>query len=171
MAQEVDDLLVTLRVTPNLVGSNLVVVDVISTRRPPPAPVRGVSLTISRPGATITTVKLRAAGDDRYQAPSDRLSPSGTPLSVIVERPGLPDTEASFSWRVGTGSPARVPVASTRPIGSLLVGAAAVLGVLLLATALVWTRPRQGRGRDEPALAEGVDRGRPGRVPGDTSSS
>lgn len=155
MAQEVDDLLVTLRVTPNLVGSNLVVVDVISTRRPSPAPVRGVSLTISGSGAAITTVKLRAAGDDRYQAPSDRLSPSATPLSVIVERPGLPDAEASFSWRVGTGSPARVPVASTRPIGSLLVGAAAALGVLLLATALVWTRPRQGRGRDEPALARG----------------
>jgi len=72
-----------------------------------------------------------------YRLAGDYLRAAGSSqIEVAVERGGAADVVAEFDWRAAppAGRPARV---SDRPLGPFLVGASAVLGLLVLVAAVV----------------------------------
>lgn len=124
-SQFADDLVLTLSVGPGEPGPNFASVGVLDTRRPAPASVTGVTVTIE--GAP--SVSAAAQGKGRWLARMD-LSAGPELVTVQVTRPGLPETRAAFTWVVG-------PVAGTHRGGAALAPLTDRLAVILLVVALL----------------------------------
>ena len=143
LSQTVDDLLVTVSVRPGVPGPNVFEALAVSTRRPALAPVERVSLRFSDPSGSADTVsaRMRRVEDGRYRLGGDFFWAAGTwRLDAVVERPGLGDSVASFSWNVASGTPRSVLV-SDRPLGPVLT-AMALAVALAVALAFAWVVAR-----------------------------
>jgi copper transport protein len=147
------DLLVSLSVKPNEPGVNFVTVGVFDTRRPPPAPIRQVQLSIptgvqSRVGWSRAT----RVGDHYWQLAGTQLDRSREwPLAVRITRSGLPEQVARVSWTVQRPEPRAAPAWVVQPGPSLArfvspasAGGAAVLAAALLAWLLLRRQDRIG---------------------------
>ncbi|MFF4417894.1 copper resistance protein CopC [Streptosporangium sp. NPDC001559] len=88
------DLVVAISVTPNRAGTNGFTVTAASSRRPPPAPVDGVSL---RSPAGLTPLRRLESG--RYVGTGE-LGAASTRLTVVVTRGGEVQ-EIPVAWRLG----------------------------------------------------------------------
>jgi copper transport protein len=95
----VDDLLVTVSVTPNLPGTNLFTVVAASTRRPPPARVDGVALQASAAGRAIS-VPLKPV-ESRWFGTVRLSRPGSLPIRAIVTRADQ-QLVADVPWRVSS---------------------------------------------------------------------
>ena len=147
---DVADLQEAVAVRPNQPGRNAILVDVFDTRRPSPAPVRSVTVTVLYlDGVRSQPISAQFVADGRWSAPVDITSPGRVRLQVEVNRPGLPVASRSFNWTVGGATTAaRSATISMTPIHSVLRTSAAVLGLgCLAAWALVvaarWRRHRR----------------------------
>jgi copper transport protein len=129
IARQAGDLLVAVRVTPNLPGTNVVAVRVESSRRPAPAPIQAVALVLGPSPAA----RMRDDGAGRFQSGVELTAPGSQDLRVTVHRPGLPDAIVEASWVVGNGAEPTAPRLSDRPIGGVVT---AIGFVLLLVTTL-----------------------------------
>jgi copper transport protein len=138
----VADLAVTVSATPNRPGMNGFTVLAASSRRPPPAPVEGVTLELAGDGGT-STVELQPVAPGRWFGTA-RLDQSGRlRVAAVVRRDGK-RLAAPVSWWVGSQGPAQRVV--TAPAGrrlapylngmalSLLAGAFALGAGRLLVT-------------------------------------
>jgi copper transport protein len=138
----VADLAVTVSATPNRPGMNGFTVLAASSRRPPPAPVEGVTLELAGDGGT-STVELQPVAPGRWFGTA-RLDQSGRlRVAAVVRRDGK-RLAAPVSWWVGSQGPAQRVVAA--PAGrrlapylngmalSLLAGAFALGAGRLLVT-------------------------------------
>ncbi len=125
--RQVEDLQIAAGLRPNRVGRSVVVVDVFDTRRPSPAPITGVEVSVGAAPAVVTT----SIGDGHWSSPVAVTSPGRTALLVTVHREHLPDVTGRFGWTVDPGVVPRPVLVSQAPLGPWLRGAA-VLGVLLL---------------------------------------
>jgi len=125
----VDDLVVSVSATPNRPGVNGFTVLAASSRRPPPAPIDGVTLTLGRPGEP-GTLPLRQIEPGRYFG-TGRLDAAGPiTITAVVRRAGERLT-VTMPWRV---SPKAAPPTVARPEHRLAPYVNAVaLCVLLLA--------------------------------------
>ena len=81
----IGDLVLSVAVEPNRPGTNFVTVDVADTRRPAPAPIRAVTLSLSGPSAA-RSIALKRIGADQWQAVT-RLRPGKVRIGIAVERP------------------------------------------------------------------------------------
>jgi hypothetical protein len=140
-----DDLLVDVSSAPNRPGQNFVTATVLDTLRPPPAPLRRVTMTFSR-GAQRVTVPATRLDANRWQVAGTQLSASG-PWRIVVamERKGLARATYATAWTVS--SPPLPPGThrprySQRPLRPIMSALAVVLGALVVVVAL-WL----GRGR------------------------
>jgi copper transport protein len=156
----VADLQESLAIRPNQPGRNVVVVEVFNTRRPEPAPVRRVLVSIvgldSRQTAPVAAAKL---ADGRWSVAANLDSPGRTQIRVTVQRVGLPDATHAYPWVVG-GGPTPLPATlSNAPLAGPL---AATAGILVALLAMAWAaafwrwrrrRPHHigGTGRDGQA--------------------
>jgi copper transport protein len=147
--RQVDDLLISLEIKPNTPGANFVTARVINTRRPPPAAIGTVTLTIdgqkvpATPLALANQTDCTTLGEAPYhchwEAPVT-LSQSGQiPLAVAVTRPGLPDTRVSTQWTIGGARAVEVPstvISRSRlePLTLWLALAVALGGAAVVAT-------------------------------------
>jgi copper transport protein len=142
------DLVVTLSVRPNLPGRNFISLGVFNTRRPAPAPIEAVVVDLRAPGAGgDTQLPAEAQGNGHYQVVGDALTSAGDwQLTVVVKRPGLPDTVAVLPWTVAAPTAAPRPVlVSNRPLAPGLTLAALLLALLLLGVlAAPWLRRAPG---------------------------
>lgn len=143
----VGDLVISLSVTPNLPGANVVEVRVASTRRPALVPIERVALEVGE-GEPIPLVP---AGEQRYRTGLTALDrPGSRRLAIVVERAGLPTRALAIDWMVGGGPSPSPPVLSDRPLGGALKAVAEGIAlVLLLAAAWVIGRSNRAR-RSEP---------------------
>ena len=135
-----DDLVLDFRVEPARPGRNFITVGVYQTRRPAPAPVRGVTLRITEAGAAPRTVPLVRAGDDQWQT-TETLTDGRLRLEAAVERPGLRTSSAATPLTVtrhvqAIAVPATSHAVMDRPLEPILrplaIAAAAMLAVVLL---------------------------------------
>ena len=140
-----DDLLVDVSSAPNRPGQNFVTATVLDTLRPPPGPVRRVTMTFSR-GTQRVTVPATRLDANRWQVAGTQLSASG-PWRIVVamERKGLARATYATAWTVS--SPPLPPGThrprySQRPLRPIMSALAVVLGALVVVVAL-WL----GRGR------------------------
>jgi len=150
----IHDLVLSVSATPNRPGMNGFTVLAASSRRPPPAPVDGVTLKLGRSGAS-GTLPLRQIEPGRYFG-TGRLDSAGPiTITAVVRRVGERLT-VTIPWRVSPKAiPPRVPPQEHRlaPYAN-----AAALGVLLLGLGVgvqriaVWRRRRQPD-MDSPAPA------------------
>ncbi len=150
LSQAIDDLFVTVRLSPGTPGSNFVILGVAETRKPSPAPITAVHASISG-GSPITatpqaagTLTSRerygtAVGDDVWLVPSATLAGDGPQQVVVtVERVGRPPTKVTFEWKVaspGTGSGGaslRNPWLGLAVLSGLVVAAVGVVQFLRL---------------------------------------
>jgi copper transport protein len=152
LSQEVEDLVETVKVGPNVPGRNFVTVDVFETRRPSPGPVTGVDVTVRGGDGRTEVVPLKAQGSGTWLAASDAFDePGAWDVTVVAHRDGLPDATAGYAWLVADPS-ARLaaPLVSSAPYQGLLdglAGIAAGAGLALLAGLLVARRRGRGTGR------------------------
>jgi copper transport protein len=151
------DLVVSVSATPNRPGANGFTVLAASSRRPPPAPIDGVTLKIGRSGAS-GTLPLRQIDPGRYFG-TGRLDSAGpVTITAVVRRAGERVT-VTMPWRV---SPRATPPAVTPQEHRLAPYLnAAALCVLLLALAagarrIAVRRRRRQPDTDSPAPAETI---------------
>ena len=152
---QVDDLLVNVSTTPNRPGQSFLLVEVHSTRRPQPAPVVGVALTL----AGARPVPAVAQPDGSWLGPAQILPrPGPVRIEVRVLRPGLPDSVAGVDWVV-----AALPgtYRGGRPLTDLTRWALLLIPLLLVGAAPVTlarnTRARNTVARNAVARSTRVD--------------
>jgi copper transport protein len=134
----IDDLSLTVSVTPNRPGTNAFTVLVASSRRPPPAPIRGVTLDI---GGRVAPLAPAEVG--RYFG-TGRLDSGDATVRVIVRRGGV-RSAATVSWHVGP--PAGVPEGARQRLAPYVNGLAVGLLVALALLGAAWGLLRR-RSRD-----------------------
>ena len=142
----VADLQETVSISPNRPGASVVLVDVFDTRRPSPAPVREVLVSILGASGRGDPLVAEQLGNSRWSLSTRLVDPGPVRLQVLVRRAGLPDTTRTFGWTIGGGQvTTRAPVVSTEPLSGLLQGVSAVLACLLLLLLAIapWVRRRR----------------------------
>ncbi len=156
-AQTVGDVLVKLTLRPNRPGANLLVATVVSSRRPEPAPITGVSVEFRPEAGDAAPVPVNGG------TPVDGVLdlgaieiPSAGAYRVVVEvaRPGASLAPVSFAWTVDAPQPARArTVVSDVPLRPYTYGGAAVAAVAGLALVVY----RRRTGALPPVLGEAGD--------------
>jgi copper transport protein len=135
------DLLVSLSVKPNEPGLNFVTVGVFDTRRPAPAPIRTVQLSIPRGSQSrVGWSRATRVGDHYWQVAGTQLDGSRQwPLAVRITRPGLPEQVARVSWTVRRPGPRAAPAWVMQPGPSLarFVSPVSAVGAAALAVGLL----------------------------------
>ncbi|MGB8651311.1 MAG: copper resistance protein CopC [Mycobacteriales bacterium] len=145
----VGDLQQELSIRPNQPGRNVLLVGVFDTRRPAPAPIRRVLVSVTGlDGRRTSQVAAERLADGRWSAAQDLAAPGRTSVEVTVQRAGLPDTTHLYRWVVaGSRSTTRRATVSTAPIrGALSSLAAGLAAVLLLGAGSALVRVHRARG-------------------------
>jgi copper transport protein len=147
MTTNTDDLVVTFAMKPNQPGRNFISLGVFNTRRPAPAPLDRVTVRLQAPGDIAADALLTAesVGNGRYQIAGGYLNMAGDwRANVMVSRPGMPDTIATFTWAVPPPIPQPRPLLiSNRPLASILsLGSIICMLALGVATAAYLGRRR-----------------------------
>jgi copper transport protein len=148
----VDDLVVSVSATPNRPGINGFTVLAASSRRPPPAPIAGVTLRLSGSGKSVT-IPLREIEPGRYFG-AGRLGPAGPiKITAAIRRAGERLT-VTMPWRL---SPKAAPPAAPTQEHHLAPYVNAIaLCVLLLALGVGMQRIVVHRRRRRPGLPSPV---------------
>jgi copper transport protein len=139
---QVDDLLITVALAPNVPGHSLLLVDVVSSRRPVPGPVTAVTADL---GTNTGIVLRRTQGaDSRWQAPVDVDATGDLPLRIVALRNHPGPAAVTGTWAVPSGLAPRAVVVSDSPLTPWTNAGAAAIAVLALAVAaaLVYRRRR-----------------------------
>jgi copper transport protein len=143
-SQLVGDLLVTFNAKPNRPGQNVTLMQVVSTRRPPPAEIMRVIVHYTFLGQDMgaVTADAQEISPGEYQVAGEQLSlPGPWQVDVVVRRKGLEDSKASFQWTVPAPSVSRPVVVSNRPLEPILTPVAILLFAGVAGFAVVrWIR-------------------------------
>lgn len=145
-----DDILVTLAIRPNKPGLNILTVDAVNTRRPPPAEIIRVlvRLTYREQDLGTQTLTLEPETASRYRLSTNALSlAGGWQVQAVVRRSGMEDSVANFEWQVEALAPATPPrpvIISNAPIESpLTLIAIGVVSLTVLIGAVAASQQRQ----------------------------
>jgi len=145
-----DDVLVTLTIRPNKPGLNILVVDAVNTRRPPPAEIARVLVRLKYTGQDLgaQTLILEPETASRYRLSTNTLSLAGAwEAQVVVRRQGMEDSIAGFNWQVESLAPAAPPrpvVISNASIETTLtLLAVGVISLTVLVSGLVVSQQRR----------------------------
>jgi copper transport protein len=156
VVREAGDLVVSATLRPNRPGANVLTVLTASSRRPPPASVRGVSVRLqprARGGRSLTA-DLAPVGAGRFAGGADLPAEGPWRATVLVERGGK-RTGVSFGWSVDRADPARPVVHSARRLAPLLDRAALALALALAILGVAGLlRRRRRRGRPDEVQAQ-----------------
>lgn len=157
---QADDLVESVAVTPNTPdGANFVTAQIFDTRKPAPAPVSEVTITLRSADGVVVSGTARPGSNGAYVLPTDRLGAGQWRITVAVGRLGLATAVSTTDWDVRGGPAHRTPVVSLDPLAPVLwTVALGVLG-LAVATALVWSvRRRTGSRVPSPAATDPDER-------------
>jgi methionine-rich copper-binding protein CopC len=127
---EAADLLVNMRVRPNLPGQNFVGLQVASTRRPAPAAISHVRMRLISPDGRQQIVEAESLRSGRWQIAGEQFDQPGEwQVEVTFVRQGLPDVVMRTDWSFPAAQ-------SAQRLGSLplagLVALVVVAGLMLL---------------------------------------
>jgi copper transport protein len=168
------DLIIRVSLQPNRPGRNLVAVDVLNTRRPAPAAIENVTVTIRPEGdraagqtpqtaqpAGATVINTSKLSDSRWDGGAVNLAAGSLAVDVSVGRPGYPRATAPVPWSVnGPEVWHQSPVLSTAHLAPIVNGAAAFITLLALAVLVASRLERRHRNRsraDRVAISAGGD--------------
>jgi copper transport protein len=144
------ELLGAVSVKPNRLGPNLLSVQVVDSRRPPLAPITGVTILLRQPGGSGRSESLATTRTgSRFDAGSVDLTAGDLDVAVLVHRSGLTDTMIQVPWRVNGPEVVRAPVVISAAPLAPAVNLAATLVALGAAVVLLAGVLRGRRRRDE----------------------
>ncbi len=162
--RSVDDLLVTVSVTPNRPGVNGFTVLAASSRRPPPAPIEAIVLRLDGNGTSIN-VPLQQVPSGRYFGTATLGTAGRWQATVIVRRIGE-RLAVPLAWSVAPPASARLVPPSGRRLAPFVDALAVLLIVALITGSILWSlrqrrpllRPITGSVDEAPAdrVLEGV---------------
>jgi copper transport protein len=125
-------------VKPNRRGPNLLTVQVVDTRRPALAPIKGVTVLLRRPGTAAGESLETTRSGSRFDAGTVNLVNGDLDIAVVVHRAALSDTVVDLPWSVSAPEIKRAPtVISADPLapalnaGAILVASSAAAVLLL----------------------------------------
>jgi copper transport protein len=149
------DLMITASLQPNQPGRSLLVVDVVSSRRPAPAPVTAVSADLgSITGISLRRSQLISQGDGHWQAPVEVEATGEIPLRIVAVRGHPGPAAVTGTWVVPSGLPVRSTLVSDSPLTPWTTAAAAGLAAIALAVAAAVARRRQRRPTETSSRTE-----------------
>jgi copper transport protein len=147
LSTSVADLVVSVSVSPNRPGLNSFTVHAASSRRPPPAPIEGVSLRLDQVGdATGVTLRELSAGEyfgTGVLAPEDELRVTPIGLSLVLRRDGR-SLAVPFRWSLAD-PPAPARQAQGRRLAPYADGLAGIVIVGALVGVAAAAARRRGR--------------------------
>jgi copper transport protein len=153
------DLLITATARPNRPGPNVLTLDAVSTRRPPPAPVDGVELELVRRGEPAQTVRLSRLAPGRFAGGADFDSDGRWAMTALIRRGG-DRVSVPLTWAVDAPDPARPVTYSAQRLAPVLDRLAVILTIGLLAAAglaaAARRRPRRPRSSSSAPITEPV---------------
>jgi copper transport protein len=153
MTYKVDDLLITVALRPNQPGRSLLVVDVVSSRRPAPAPVTAISADLGvTTGITLRRAQAVAQGNWQWQAAVDVEATGELPLRIVAVRTHPGPATLTGTWVVPSGLAARPVVISNNPLAPWTSAAAALTAALALAIGAALANRRRRRLTITPTL-------------------
>jgi hypothetical protein len=169
-----EDLIIRVSLQPNRPGRNLLAVDVLNTRRPAPAPIGNVTVTIqpqasqgqpTQSPSAATVVKTSRVTESRWDGGAVNLGLGSLTVGVAVARPNYVPARAVMPWSVNGPDVWRQPVVlSTAHVAPIVNGAAIAIVVLTLAALVVSTlvarRRRRLRASAGPVSAGPASAGR-----------
>ena len=128
------DLQETLAIRPNVPGQNVILIGAADTRRPAPAPIGGVLVSVidttGRTGDPIAATRL-AGG--QWSVTTNLDGTGQVDIVVTVQRPGMADVSATYPWTIsGPARSADQVIVSSAPLGDVL----RLLSLLLLLVAV-----------------------------------
>ena len=151
VSTQLGDLLESAVLAPNTVGQSWLRVDVSQTRRPAPAPVTGVTASLTGPDSHASAARslTRTEIANRWEMGGVNLTAVGRwELTITTQRAGRPDTVWRAGWIVaGNPTAPRKPLVSDRPWETLLNRIALGIALLTLASGLIalWIGHRRHR--------------------------
>ncbi|MER7246867.1 CopD family protein [Kribbella sp. NPDC000426] len=153
---QVDDLLITVSLGPNQPGRSLLLVDVVSSRRPSPGPITTLTADLgSTPGIVLRRTAGGAQGDSRWQAAVDVEATGPLPLRIVAGRNHPGPAVVTTTWVVPSGSAPRPVVVSNRPLAPWTAAAASAFALLGAAAGVLLVRRHR---RARVAVAASVER-------------
>ena len=137
LAGRVDDVLISATARPNRSGMNVVSVLAVSSRRPPPAAIDGVTLLVAGPDGERAprATALAALGAGRWSGGVRLAEPGAWRMTVAMRRGGRRLT-TTLPWTVAPPDTARPVSVSARRLAPLLDRAAALIALALAAGAV-----------------------------------
>jgi hypothetical protein len=167
-AADADDLIIRVRAVPAQPGPNDLVVNVVQTRRPPPADVRLVEVEADTV-AGIQRWTLEPGDDDSLVINGVNLPEGVSSLRVSVRRDGLPVAAADLTIATSVPRYHHPVVISSRRIALTMRVLAGCLGLLLLWQLIRGRQRRTASATDVagPAAHEVVEELAAGRAGGD----
>ncbi|MEZ4660466.1 MAG: CopD family protein [Caldilineaceae bacterium] len=150
LTQRVDNLLVTLAVSPNQLGQNLINVRAVDPAQPLSSEIAVLYVQLKSPGANAAPVKLLAnkLSNAEFQVIGTHLTQAGPwQFEVIAERYGKPDAVAAFQWIVppaGELQPVRISKAPLAPLANRLA-LGFLVALALITVGVRWLIQRQAR--------------------------
>jgi copper transport protein len=137
------DLTLRLELRPNRPGRNVLSLQVLNSRRPPPGPVTAATVTLGTPGTAAALVRRGAlVGDTADLGAVDLAAAGPLRLAISVERVPDPVAPVELGWTVGPIPTARpATVLSDRPLAPWLAAGAGL--IVLVATVAIVVRRRR----------------------------
>ncbi|GAA1133383.1 copper transporter YcnJ [Kribbella jejuensis] len=159
---QVDDLLITVSLGPNQPGRSLLLVDVVSSRRPSPGPITAVTADLGSTSGIVLRRTTSAAqtggqGGGQWQAAVDVEATGPVPLRIVAARNHPGPAVVTTTWVVPTGLPRRPVVVSNSPLAPWTTGLAVAVALLASAVAYALLR-RYRRTRRSVVTVEPVQR-------------
>ncbi|WP_371402646.1 copper resistance protein CopC/CopD [Kribbella sp. NBC_00662] len=162
---QVDDLLVTVSLGPNQPGRSLLLVDLVSSRRPSPGPITAVTADVgSSSGVVLRRGSGQAQGGDRWQAAVDVDATGPLPLRIVAVRNHPGPAVLTTTWVVPSGLPPRPVIVSDTPLAPWTGIAAALVTLLALAVGIALARRHRRTRVDDDGPAAAVERDPAGLV-------
>ncbi|MEV6892193.1 copper resistance protein CopC [Kribbella sp. NPDC051137] len=154
---QVDDLLVTVSLGPNQPGRSLLLVDVVSSRRPSPGPITAVTADLGSTSGIVLRRTSGAAqggsgqGGGQWQAAVDVEATGPVPLRIVAARNHPGPAVVTTTWIVPTGLPPRPVLVSNSPLAPWTTALA--LAFALAASAVGFALLRRCRRTRNPVVA------------------
>jgi uncharacterized membrane protein len=151
---QVDDLLITVALAPNVPGHSLLLVDVVSSRRPVPGPITVMTADLgTSTGIVLRRTQGAAGGDSRWLAAVDVEATGDLPIRIVAGRNHPGPAVVTGTWAVPSGLAPRAVVVSDSPLTPWTNAGAAAAAVLALAIAAALARRHRRRSSPVPDLS------------------
>lgn len=147
ISNDIGDLAFALTLSPSLPGQNFATVGVFEERRPAPAQIKSVSISVDGAPMHVATPQSKI----EWMLPVQSLSEGRHTVHIVVDRPGYDRPEATFVWNVAPLPGTDLGGAAIGGLWMALAVMTAVVGGIIAIVAFMLIRSRRRRESERQA--------------------